>query len=87
VERAVLLTPEGQLIRPELFDESIKNNRIFMLEIPTALTLPEALDTVKRQMLSVALRQTGGNKTQAARLLGITRQHLQHLIKKLGIKV
>jgi DNA-binding protein Fis len=34
-----------------------------------------------------ALKQTGGNQTKAARLLGISRDMLRHRIKKLQLKV
>jgi DNA-binding protein Fis len=33
------------------------------------------------------LKQTGGNQTKAARLLGISRDMLRHRIKKLQLKL
>jgi len=36
--------------------------------------------------IQAALRETGGNRTRAARLLGISRQSLLYEMKKLGIK-
>lgn len=48
-------------------------------------TLPQALDTLERQLIIQALTASGGNITQAAGALGIHRQNLQARIKKLNI--
>ena len=56
-----------------------------------AVTLPEDgmnLDTficqVERQLIERSLERTGGNKGQAARLLGLKRTTLVEKIKRLG---
>jgi DNA-binding NtrC family response regulator len=36
-------------------------------------------------VIQAALKETGGNRTRAARLLGISRQSLLYEMKKLGI--
>jgi two-component system response regulator AtoC len=45
----------------------------------------ESLAAVEADQIQKALRQTGGNKRQAARLLDISRQRLDRLLKKHGL--
>jgi two-component system nitrogen regulation response regulator GlnG len=47
----------------------------------------DVVDTVKRQLLTAALKRTEGNQVQAARLLGVTRSTLRNELRKLGIAV
>lgn len=47
-------------------------------------SLPEAVARVEQSMIQGAMDRTGGNITQAAKLLGITRQALQYKLGKLG---
>jgi two-component system nitrogen regulation response regulator GlnG len=44
------------------------------------------LPAVERELIAAALRETGGNQVQAARLLGITRATLRKRVEKFGIK-
>lgn len=46
----------------------------------------EALPEMEKRMLVEALRRAGGNKSQAAKLLGITRRMLYTRMQKFGIK-
>ena len=50
-----------------------------------SLSLPEAVEALERQMITEALRQTGGNKQKAAQLLGLSRPGLFKKLKRLGI--
>lgn len=40
----------------------------------------------ERQLILAALNQSGGNKTQAAKLLNMTFRSLRYRLKKLGIE-
>jgi len=40
---------------------------------------------VERVLVSRALRDAGGNKSQAARVLGLTREGLHKKLNKLGV--
>lgn len=72
------------------------NNRDFMAKIRKALTAAasanstadkvETLDNTERQAIEKALRQTDGNLSAAAAMLGITRQSLYRRMEKFGIK-
>ncbi|MHC4953621.1 MAG: sigma-54-dependent transcriptional regulator [Planctomycetota bacterium] len=52
-------------------------------EAPRLQTLQEA----ERSLVEVALRETKGNKSEAARVLGISRSRLYHFIQMHGIRV
>ena len=52
---------------------------------PIPLTLQGRVEAVEREEIRRALDSTGGNKTAAARLLGITRNGLALKMKRLGI--
>jgi DNA-binding NtrC family response regulator len=47
--------------------------------------LPDELETLQRQRLIEALQQTGGNKSKAARLLGMPRSTFFSKLRKLGL--
>jgi Nif-specific regulatory protein len=53
---------------------------------PTTGTLREVLRASERMAIVEALRQTGGNVSQAARVLGVSRQHLHARMRLLGIE-
>ncbi len=44
--------------------------------------MPDVLDAVRRSMVFEALRRTQGNKSQAAALLGVSRQNLQNILSR-----
>jgi two-component system response regulator PilR (NtrC family) len=48
--------------------------------------LPAHLDAVEGAALRAALRKTGGNRTAAAQLLGITFRQLRYRMQRLGLK-
>ena len=52
------------------------------LEIPEEGT---SLEGIERELIEIALRQAAGNQTQAARLLGISRDTLRYRIKKFDL--
>jgi DNA-binding NtrC family response regulator len=48
-------------------------------------TLPEAVERLERAMITRALTTCSGNRTEAARVLGIHRQLLYEKIRRLGL--
>jgi Nif-specific regulatory protein len=50
-------------------------------------TLQEVTEQIERQMVTRALRETGGNRSQAARNLGLTRQGLLNKITRYKIQI
>ena len=77
----------GAAIRPDDLPPEIRGR-----EAPAAnlgLGLPEAglsLVSLERDMIRMALEKTGGNRSRAARLLGLTRDTLLYRIKKHAIQ-
>jgi DNA-binding NtrC family response regulator len=52
---------------------------------PSAPGVPVSLDTAERAHIARTLGHTGGNRRQAALLLGISRSTLLHKIRKYGL--
>ncbi|MCU0842378.1 MAG: sigma-54 dependent transcriptional regulator [Thiobacillaceae bacterium] len=57
-------------------------------EVPGRAEMPlqDYLDRVERDAIQEALRRTGGNKTAAARLLGVTFRSLRYRLERLGLE-
>lgn len=49
-------------------------------------TLQDYLDRVERVAIEAALQQSGGNRTQAAKLLGVSFRSLRYRLERLGMK-
>lgn len=88
--RGILFTVDDE-IRPEHvgFDRR-SNTGSRSLPMPTNLSYHEAKKAVlydfHHRFIGQLLKQTGGNISQAARLCGLERQALQHIIKRYGIE-
>ncbi len=86
IERAVTVAGQRKVLKPEHFSEKI-NPR----QLPTTCragdgaTLAEALARIERHMITDALAATGGNRSAAARRIGLTRQGLLLKMKRHGI--
>jgi two-component system response regulator PilR (NtrC family) len=53
---------------------------------PRATPLGQHVEAVEKQAIRDALHKTGGNKTRAAAMLGMTFRQLRYKVKKLGIE-
>jgi CheY-like chemotaxis protein len=53
--------------------------------VPAEAAAPGTLDAAERRHIALALRHTGGNKRQAALVLGISRSTLLHKVRKYGL--
>jgi DNA-binding NtrC family response regulator len=87
VERAVLLT-EGDEIDPESLPPEVRNesstepgNNTFTFG-PTGIDLEE----MERELLFEALSRAEGNRTEAGRLLGLSRHQIRNRLKKYGVQ-
>ena len=86
IERAVILGV-GEIIEVEDLPPEIRGSHLAPAPAPTAgdqLSLPMPADELERRNLLAALAATGGNKTRAARLLGIDRVTLYNRLRKYG---
>ncbi|MFZ5478336.1 MAG: sigma-54-dependent transcriptional regulator [Myxococcota bacterium] len=91
VERAVALEP-GPLITPASLPERVQSEiapspgEVEDIEVPVeGVDLEARLAAVERRYLEKALAACGGNRTQAARLLGITFRSLRYRLVKFGM--
>jgi two-component system NtrC family response regulator len=85
LERALILAG-GDLIGPEHFSftrPEMTSNESWVPRIP-----PEglSLDVLERELILQALELARGNKSQAARLLGLTRRTLYSRMEKHGLR-
>ena len=90
IERIVVLE-SGNTILPEHLPKEIlyREGRESTLASGSGFTLPEAglsLDEVEKTLILQALAKSCGNKTQAAKLLGITYDSLRYQIKKFELE-
>jgi two-component system response regulator HydG len=84
VERAVIMA-RGEMITPGEFPDGLKDLDDAVEEAGLELTPGRSLRDVEREMVIRTLDETGGNRTHAARLLGISRRTLQLKLKEYGI--
>jgi DNA-binding NtrC family response regulator len=84
IERALLLG-EGELIVPADLPASVRSGA-GTAKRATDIEIPDAgidLEAVERSLILKALEKAGGNVTQAARLLGLSRRTLQYRLEKI----
>ncbi|HJS47509.1 MAG TPA: helix-turn-helix domain-containing protein [Gemmatimonadales bacterium] len=53
---------------------------------PGSPVTPDSLEDVERRHIHLVLRHTGGNRRQAARLLGISRSTLHNKLRRYGLE-
>ena len=89
VRRLVYLCPAGQAIESNMLSEHIlvaaRSHQASSEETPASLELEGSVARLERRLIREALGRAGGNRTQAARLLGVSRNGLAIKMKRLGI--
>lgn len=84
IERAILLEAEDELL-PEHLPQEITKGEAYTDDsnIHDALDglYPMSIKDIEKLLISKALKETSGNKSKAARILGISRQTLREKIK------
>jgi transcriptional regulator with PAS, ATPase and Fis domain len=85
IERAVLLS-EGPVITPDLLPVGIRNGAEISPPRGASLLGPDGLDleSLERSLLREALQRTQGNRTEAGRLLGLSRHQIRNRLIKYG---
>jgi two-component system NtrC family response regulator len=84
VERMVLLAKLSEITVADLPDFLRSGSR----EQTPIFSLPQhgiSLDAVEKEMILEALKRCGGNQTQAARYLGMSRRTLAYRLEKYGV--
>ena len=83
LERGAALAP-GQWIEAcdiHIDDKPAKENGAAVRFLPSGMTL----DQWEEELISEALRRADGNKSQAARLLGLSRNAFRYRLSKIGV--
>ena len=82
IERSLLLSPTATLRAVDIkLDQSAKPKPAVSDFLPEGVTLEEHEQSIIRE----ALRRANGNKSQAARLLGLTRNALRYRLDQMGV--
>jgi DNA-binding NtrC family response regulator len=85
IERAVVLSEGPEIGVRDLPVEVRDVGEAGGLGRESGRSFHAALEEYKRGLIASALRRTGGNRTQAARVLGLQRTYLARLIRDLGL--
>jgi len=84
IERSLLLASGEELSAAEIRIDMGPKSRQHATE-PSFLPAGMTLDAYEQSILKEALKRANGNKSQAARLLGITRNALRYRLTQIGI--
>jgi len=85
IEYAFVLCPQGEISIAHLPAQLLGHQPVHGLQVPRTRVKSTTGDW--RQEIIQTLQETGGNKSEAARRLGISRVTLWKRIKKLGIEI
>ncbi len=87
VERAVLLSGLETVVQPEILSPHIaRSPGLVSVPLSQAAKLRDAITQLERSMISKTLEQCGGNKSEAARELGISRSNLIAKVQEYGLE-
>jgi len=81
IERAVLISPGNEIKMESLFSD--QNNGEETID-PLQESTHSAIQMLERERIAVAMKKANGNRTQAAKLLGISRATLYNKIRQHG---
>jgi DNA-binding NtrC family response regulator len=76
-----LVTCEGSMVGPSDLDHKFYGNQVKTISGLTLGDFRNVKQAEEREFLESTLKAAGGNKAEAARRLGITDNHLRHLLK------
>uniref|UniRef100_A0A7C6EFU4 Sigma-54-dependent Fis family transcriptional regulator n=1 Tax=candidate division WOR-3 bacterium TaxID=2052148 RepID=A0A7C6EFU4_UNCW3 len=79
IEKAIIVA-RGKFIKPE--DINLRMGEPIKMEEKLSLNFKEAMENLEMELVKRALAQTQGNQTQAAEILGVSRNFLIRLMKK-----
>ena len=84
VERSVIMV-RGDMITPDEFSDTLRALDPEMKKSEIGLTPGRSLKDVEKEMILMTLEDTAGNRTHAAKILGISRRTLQLKLKEYGV--
>jgi len=90
IERLVTLTQSGEMIMPDKCSPELARDEGGPRPVRTDRldrSLPSQVADLEVGLISAALKRTGGNRSEAAKVLGITRQGLYKKINRYGMSI
>jgi len=84
VNRLAIFAPTGEITLADVESETQRSPQEDEVPVPSAVA-PDRLMEMERQHILQILQQTGGNRSEAARRLGIERKTLYRKALRLGI--
>jgi DNA-binding NtrC family response regulator len=86
IERSLVLAP-GDVLQPaDLRIEALRTVNLAASQQTPLLPEGETLEHWEQMMIREALRRANGNKSQAARMLGLTRNALRYRLSQMGLE-
>lgn len=85
IERAVAMTRTAFITPGDLFPEQGVARDAAPAASKPIVTLSEARDDAERRQIELALKETGGHMSEAARMLGVSRTTLWEKMRRLGM--
>ena len=85
IERSLVLA-SGEVLQPSEIRIETRNRPASTLAQAPLLPEGETLEHWEQMMIREALRRTNGNKSQAARMLGLTRNALRYRLSQMGLE-
>ena len=86
VERLLLLSGEAQTVGAEFADPRLTGGGEVGADAPASGTLEDAVTSVERKLIASTLEKTKWNKSEAARVLGVSRSNLIEKVKHYGLE-
>jgi DNA-binding NtrC family response regulator len=83
IER-ILLLDDGEIIEAKLLPAFVSGENATSERLMVLPAAGLSLDELERELICQALERTAGNKTGAARLLGLTRDTFRYRLEKYG---
>jgi DNA-binding NtrC family response regulator len=87
IERGLMLSEPGSFNLSALGLEGVQEEWSYTVGFPKERSIHDVSRDVKKSLVLEALRRSGGNKQDAAALLGISRHALAHQMKAVGLDV
>ena len=87
IRRAAALAEEGAQIQTYHFPPQITHGESLIQEVLSQqMDYTESVTRFRRRFIQEILRECDGNRSEAARRLGMDRSNLRNLMKRLGIE-
>ena len=86
IERSLVLAPSEVLEPGDIRIEAPRTSAVLASQQTPLLPEGETLEHWEQMMIREALRRANGNKSQAARMLGLTRNALRYRLSQMGLE-